>query len=65
MSGSLPFFCSGETNKRIWLKKIFDFQGHKNMLDSDIKLFVRVNMIYENLLNVIYDSGTIEALWGY
>ena len=35
------------------------------MLDSDIKLFVRVNMIYENLLNVIYDSRTIEALWGY
>ena len=39
--------------------------GHRNMLDSDIKLFVRVNMIYENLLNVIYDSRTIEALWGY
>ena len=62
MSGSLPFFCSGETNKRTWLKKDFRF---RNMLDSDIKLFVRVNMIYENLLNVIYDSRTIEALWGY
>ena len=62
MSGSLPFFCSGETNKRTWLKKDFRF---KNMLDSDIKLFVRVNMIYENLLNVIYDSRTIEVLWGY
>ena len=64
MSGSLPFFCSGETNKRTWLKKDFRL-GHRNMLDSDIKLFVRVNMIYENLLNVIYDSRTIEALWGY
>ena len=63
MSGSIPiFFCSGETNKRTWLKKDFRF---RNMLDSDIKLFVRVNMIYENLLNVIYDSRTIEALWGY
>ena len=56
------FFCSGETNKRTWLKKDFRF---RNMLDSDIKLFVRVNMIYENLLNVIYDSRTIEVLWGY
>ena len=35
------------------------------MLDLDIKMFVRVNMIYENLLNVIYDSRTIEVLWGY
>ena len=39
--------------------------GHRNMLELDIKMFVRVNMIYENLLNVIYDSRTIEALWGY
>ena len=35
------------------------------MLDLDIKMFVRVNMIYENLLNKIYDSRTIEVLWGY
>ena len=63
MSGSIPiFFCSGETNKRTWLKKDFRF---RDMLDSDIKLFVRVNMFYENLLNVIYDSRIIEALWGY
>ena len=62
MSGSLPIFCSGETNKRTWLKKDFRF---RNMLDLDIKMFVRVNMIYENLLNVIYDSRTIEVLWGY
>ena len=63
MSGSLPIFCSGETNKRTWLKK--RVKGHRNMLDLDIKMFVRVNMIYENLLNVIYDSRTIEVLWGY
>ena len=63
MSGSLPIFCSGETNKRICLKN--RVKGHRNMLDLDIKMFVRVNMIYENLLNVIYDSRTIEVLWGY
>ena len=40
-------------------------KGHRNMLDLDIKMFVRVNMIYENLLNVIYDSRAIELLWGY
>ena len=42
MSGSLPFFCSGETNKRTWLKKDFRF---RNMLDLDIKMFISVNMI--------------------
>ena len=40
-------------------------KGHRNMLDLDIKIFVRVNMIHENLLNVIYDTRTIEVLWGY
>ena len=64
MSGTLATFLVVKPIN-VQGSKEFSIKDHRNMLDLDIKMFVRANMIYENLLNVIYDSRTIEVLWGY